>query len=133
MSKNVAWPTLTTNEGWVLDPARQLNLSFAHTLTSDRFQSIIYSGKVTSLMNLLIRFQHDPDRLMDAIIESYTNFYNRIFDSADVDATYTMNPDESYSVQLSIIVTKNGTKYSLAYTGALDKSSLYEALKGMTL
>jgi hypothetical protein len=133
MSKNVAWPTLSTNEGWVSDPTRVLNLSFAHTLTSDRFQSIVYAGRITSLMGLLIRFQHDPDRLMDAIIESYTNFYNRIYDSSSIDATYTMNADDSYSVQLSIEVIKNGTTYSLAYTGALDKSSLTEALKGMTL
>lgn len=128
---NVVWPTLS-GEGFLTDPSRILNTSFAHTLASDVLQSSIYCGEITSMTDIIVENQANPLKLIDKLESSYTKFYNKIFDSTDVTATYVNNPDSSYSINLAIIVTKDNLNYSLSYTAPLDNSSLLNALKGLT-
>jgi recombinational DNA repair protein RecT len=129
--KNIVWPSLN-GEGWITDPARILNTSFAHTLASDVIQTGIYSGSITSMTDIIVRNQNNPTDLMHALENAYTVFYNRIFDSCVVNATYNLNPDSSYSVNLAIVVYKDSVPYSLSYTGPMDVSSLQAAIQGLT-
>ena len=129
MSK--VWPTLGS-EGWITDPARMLNMSFAHTLTSDAIQSTIYAGEIISLTDIVVNNQHNPNALVNEIETQYTKFYKRLFDNAILKSSYTKNPYDSYSVTLAIDLEQNAMTYSLSYTAPLDNNSLLNTLKGIT-
>jgi hypothetical protein len=131
MSNNVVIPLLG-NEGWVVDPSRQLNVMFAHSLVSDANQSVNYKGSITSLMHLIITYQQNPIEMCDAIEAMYIRYFKKVFDTVDVNADYTTNPNSSYQINLSIVVTKNGSSYSLAYTGSVDNGTLTNTLRGLT-
>lgn len=131
MSGKVVWPVLGS-EGWVEDPGRQLNVSFAHSLASDKIQSTVYGGNITSLMDTITKFHTDPERLMVEVQKQYTNFYNRIFDTAEVITRYEMLGTNEYTLIISIVVSRAGVNYALSYTGLLDNGSLRNTLLGMT-
>ena len=125
------WGMLGT-DGWVTDPSSKLTKSFAHSLASDAIQSTIYTGRIMSMMEIIVKYQNNPDRMIQQLIERYQVFYSKIFDSAEVEANYELNPNGSYNINLGITVHENGIPYSLSYAGAYDKGTLYHTLQGLT-
>lgn len=121
--------------GWLSDPQQKLTLLFGHALASDASQSNIYDGAVTSIPDIIARYQNDVNDMVLQMDQALTTYYSRYFDSVivissvDADSNTTGSDDGVYTLSISIEVVDSGKTYSLAVSGQLEDSKMINIIK----
>lgn len=119
-------------EGWVADPARQLNLLFAHALVADGNQSTIYKDTITSIPFIVAQYQDSPQNMATNLQEALTTYFSRFFATVDVEVNVNNVLNHQYTLYLSVIVTAtDGNTYSLAFESLVDQGSLKAVLTAL--
>ena len=108
-------PTLST-AGWVTSPNEKADSLMAHFYASDKFQSYLYFGQVTTVQWLIEQYGHDIPTLVSQMKAALEVYLGRYYDSVNVD----MSSDDSVEtvvgneVELKVYATvsENGKEYS---------------------
>lgn len=114
----VVVPTLST-EGWLSDARLQASYLMKYFLVSDYSQSNDYLGQVKSLPYYIQRGSSNFFYLQEDIQNALRELFGRHFDDVEAGVKILTSDDlpeidkSRYNIDISIIVTKNGTKYSL--------------------
>lgn len=118
-------------EGWVRQPQEILSKAFLHILGSDKSQSNIFYGSVTSLQAIYAESRRGNETV-DALRTKLTEYYMNFFDVVEVEVNDISKYEEKarQDLEISVIVQDGSEKYSLAASliGTPDGITLQNAL-----
>lgn len=112
---NTVYPTPTEYQS---DPTKLADLIFSTSLLSKESQTAVFFGHIASLDAVMKKNIYNPDQLIRAIGELYTELFEKYFDEAEV--TTELKDDSNFGnakvVELSIVYKQNGTRRQFAET-----------------
>ena len=97
-------PTLSTM-GWVRDAVGKMDFLLSHFFLSDYNQTYLYRGHVTSLPRIIEKNGSDVKGLLEDLERSLFAYLGAYYDSVEVSATEGVNPIESPSNKLDVVLT----------------------------
>lgn len=104
-------PTLTA-AGLVTDISAKLDTLLAYFLVSEKSQTALYGESVTSLNWLVATYGNDPNDLTINTRSALTAYFNRYFDTANIQVRTTNLENARYTLEMDINVIEDGTTYS---------------------
>ena len=108
-------PTLSTL-GYISDPDNKFDALLAHAFVSDYNQTYLYPSNITSVPELIEAGGSNMTALSDSINTGLTRYFNKYYDSVEIDVSVVPNPVNSNSQQITfsvvIKVTENQAQFS---------------------
>lgn len=111
-----AMPTLSS-EGWVKDLSRKTDRAFAYAFLTDGLQSNIYRQAITSIQLLLQENLNDEVLLVQRVREKLYEYFNRLFDAADVSVRIEPYQGEASGILrlfVGVTVEEDGENYQVS-------------------
>jgi len=119
-------PTLSL-DGCVATSDIKIVKIFEHFLASEKDQSNIFNGYITSLKYILDEYSNAND-IEEGITLTLTGMYTRYFDSVDIEVNVDDNDDKesTYNINIDIdVMDEYGNKYSLSRSLENINSEIY--------
>ncbi len=115
---------------WVKDPLKQLELLFAHALTSNYSQSTIYPNKVTSIPYIIAKYQQYPESLISEMNKALTAYLLRYFSNVNVQCGLgDETEDNRYDLNISATVTRDGVTHGLSQIITLKDGKIVNVIR----
>ena len=124
-------PSLSS-AGWVSDPSVLIPNLLAEAMVSDASQSTIYFGEITSIADLVQKYQTNPSEMANRLEGALIKYYSRYYSSgvnASVSVPLPIPTDGKYQINMSVIVTTNGKDYSVSMLANVENGILKNTLK----
>ena len=124
-------PSLTAS-GWLSEIGERADLLLAYYLTSEKSQSYVYYGSVTSLTYHVQRYGYDSSKLEQEVSRSLTDYFSRYFEDVDLDVTTQIpNSDdpERLNLRIDVLVSEKGERYRLGREIQVEKSTVKDIMK----
>lgn len=113
---NTALPSLS-QAGWIVDPVTKADRMMAHFYAANKSQGALYTpNAVISLPWLCQKYGHDIPKLCKNAQDALTDYFNRYFDSCEVDITASWNGVTAagkVTLHLKLIYRVGTTAYDL--------------------
>jgi len=102
--------------GYLKTPAEKADALMAHAQASDKSQTALYGGAVTSLAWLFDQYSADLGKLCDEVRKAYLDLFGRHFDNTEV--TTSLDPiaegnDNRFVLRLYISFTQDDKSYTV--------------------
>lgn len=107
-------PTLTP-AGWVSDVVSMAVKLMDYFLVTERSQSHMYRGNITSMTYLVQQHGSQPEALADVARTQLQNHLSRYFDEVQVNTSVDGfdRSDGRYNLTIDVLLSKDGKQYSL--------------------
>lgn len=119
-------PTLRT-AGWLSDITTLSTALMEYFISSDRSQSDIYIGHVSSLPYLIRQYGNNPSLLVDNVEITLRNYFSRYFESVICSISHN-DPygDGRYNIDIDIMIGDGTSKYRLQRIMSVAESELLD-------
>lgn len=116
--------------GWITETKEKMKILFAHALVTDKSQSNLYEGTITSIPYFIAKFQKDPQLMATELEIALVTYYQRYFDSVEIIVeAINLTEDVNYSLSISIKVTEEGEAFNLSFLADIDDGSLTNVIQ----
>lgn len=123
---------MLNGQGWLTDPKEIFSNLFAHALLTDKSQSVIYNGSISSIQYVIARYENSPTELTSQLKTMLETYYSRYFDKVSAVVTdESENLDVKYDVTITIQGNMDGTTYDLGATATISNGILSGILIGV--
>ena len=124
--KNVLLPSLSL-DGWVGSTAEKSDYLLSHFFLSEKSQTALYPGKVSSLPAIIQEYKNDMIGVTNAVRETLLVYFSRYFYDVVSECEYQEEPEDSSRVSLKIFVSfmdNNGQVYNLGRLATIMNSKI---------
>lgn len=107
--------TLST-QGWVTDLSSKIDILLSYFVSTDKEQSNIYLGSLSSLQYIVEQHSGDPLSTADTIARTVQQYLGRYYENVIAEARYELiDPEESQTtvkITLALNFTEDGKNYT---------------------